>query len=351
TQLDLEMSFVEREDVLQLVEELFKHLWRECIGITFAEPFTRVTYDEAIRRFGTDHVDMRYGMELADLNDVFANTALGVFKSVIASGGVIRGFALQGGAGIHKNELRKLEHQAMERGAKGLAWVKLGEDGIESPLAKHLTTEEIDALRKATGAATGDVVFMVADRADIANPILGSLRMQVASERGLIPPDEYRFCWIIDVPYFELDAETKRWVPMHHPFTMPAGGAEALDGDPATVKSLSYDLVLNGTELLSGSIRIHHPDTQRKVFDALGIDPQTAQERFGFFIEAFKYGPPPHGGIGCGIDRVMMTMLHKENVRDVIAFPKTKSGVDAMSGAPTAVDQEQLKILGLKIVQ
>ena len=351
TQLDLEMSFVEREDVLQLLEGLFIHLWRECVGIDVEQPFPRIPYAEAIRRFGTDHVDLRYGMELADLNDVFVETSLSIFKSVIGSGGVIRGFAVPGAGDLNHAQLKRLEHSAMDRGAKGLAWVILRDGGeVESPLAKHLSPKEREGVASATGATPGDLVLMMADKPDVVNPILGTLRMELAKERGLIPEGSWRFCWIVDYPFFVWNVDEERWEPIHHPFTMPVGGGEALDGDPAAVRAAAYDLVLNGLELLSGSIRIHRPDIQRKVFDALGISPEEAEERFGFFLEAFRYGPPPHGGIGCGIDRVMMQMLGTENIRDVVAFPKTQSGVDPLSGAPTPVDDAQLKILGLRLL-
>ena len=352
TQLDLEMSFVEQEDVLQLLEGLFIHLWHECAGIDVEQPFPRISYADAIRRFGTDHVDLRYGMELADLSDVFAETSLGIFKSVVGSGGVIRGFAVPGAGDLNHAQLKKLEHGAMDRGAKGLAWVILRDGGeVDSPLAKHLSSGEREGLAAATGATPGDLILMMADKADVVNPILGALRMELAKERGLIPEGSWKFCWIVDYPFFVWNADEEKWEPIHHPFTMPVGGAEALDGDPANVRAGAYDLVLNGLELLSGSIRIHRPDIQRKVFDALGISPEEAEERFGFFLEAFRYGPPPHGGIGCGIDRVMMQMLGTENIRDVVAFPKTQSGVDPLSAAPTPVDDAQLKILGLRLLQ
>ena len=351
TQLDLEMSFVEQEDVLQLLEGLFIHLWRECAGVDVEQPFPRISYAEAIKRFGTDHVDLRYGMELADLNDVFAETSLGIFKSVISSGGTIRGFAVPGAGDLGHAQLKKLEHSAMDRGAKGLAWVVLRDGGeVESPLAKHLSPKERDGLASATGGTSGDLVLMMADKPDVVNPILGALRMELAKERGLIPEGSWKFCWIVDYPFFVWNTDEEKWDPIHHPFTMPVGGGDALEGDPSTVRAAAYDLVLNGLELLSGSIRIHHPDIQRKVFDALGISPEEAEQRFGFFLEAFRYGPPPHGGIGCGIDRVMMQMLGTENIRDVVAFPKTQSGVDPLSGAPTPVDDTQLKILGLRLL-
>jgi aspartyl-tRNA synthetase len=352
TQLDLEMSFVEQEDILQLLEALFIHLWRECLGVDVEQPFPRIPYAEAVRRFGSDHVDDRYGMELADLHDVFRETTLGIFRSVIASGGVIRGFAVPGGGDLHHSQLKRLERDAMERGAKGLAWVILRADGeVDSPLAKHLSASERVGIAKETGGGPGDLVLMMADKPEVVNPILGALRTELAKERGLIKGDAWRFCWVVDYPFFVWNVDEKRWDPIHHPFTMPVGGGDALDGDPSTVRALAYDLVLNGLELLSGSIRIHHPDIQRKVFDALGISAEEAEDRFGFFLEAFRYGAPPHGGIGCGIDRIMMQMLKTENIRDVVAFPKTQSGVDPLSGAPTAVDPEQLKALGLRPLQ
>ncbi|TMK54632.1 MAG: aspartate--tRNA ligase [Actinobacteria bacterium] len=349
TQLDLEMSFVEQEDVLQLLEGLFIHLWRECVGVDVEQPFPRIPYAEAIRRFGTDHVDLRYGMELADLNEVFSETSLGIFRSVITSGGTIRGFAVPGAGELNHAQLKRLEHAAMDRGAKGLAWVILRDGGeVDSPLAKHLSERERNGIASATDGKPGDLILMMADKAEVVNPILGALRMELAKERGLIPDGAWKFCWIVDYPFFVWNPDEDKWDPIHHPFTMPVGGGETLDGDPAAVRASAYDLVLNGLELLSGSIRIHRPDIQRKVFDALGISPEDAEERFGFFLEAFRYGPPPHGGIGCGIDRVMMQMLGTENIRDVVAFPKTQSGVDPLSGAPTPVDPDQLKILGLR---
>ena len=225
----------------------------------------------------------------------------------------MRGFAVPGAAEMHHSELRRLEHQAMERGAKGLAWIKLKEGGeVDSPLAKHLSPAEIEGLSKLLDAGPGDLILMMADAASVVNPVLGALRMQLARERGLIPEGLWKFCWVIDYPYFLWSEVEQRWEPIHHPFTMPEGGGDALDGDPASVRALAYDIVLNGTELASGSIRIHRPDWQRKVFDALGISPEEAEERFGFFLEAFTYGPPPHGGIAPGIDRILMhlSLIH-----------------------------------------
>jgi len=349
TQLDLEMSFVERDDVLDLVEGLFVHLWRACLGVELPQPFPRVSYDEAVRRFGSDHVDLRFGMELSDVAEVFADTSLGIFKRVLDSGGVMRAFALPGGGEMHHNELRRLEKETMERGAKGLTWIKLLPGGeVDSPIAKHLSTEEIASLQKTLGAGPGDLVLMMADQPAVVNPILGALRMQLAAERGLVPADEWGFCWVVDYPFFEWNPAEQRFDPIHHPFTSFEGD---IAGEPTEVRALAYDLVVGGLEVLSGSIRIHRPDLQAKVFDALGISKEEAEQRFGFFLEAFNYGPPPHGGIGCGIDRVVMKMLGVENIRDVVTFPKTQSGGDPLSGAPTAADAAQLRELGIRTIE
>ena len=238
---------------------------------------------------------------------------------------------MPGAGDLNHAQLKRLEHAAMDRGAKGLAWVILRDGGeVESPLAKHFSERERNGIASATDGKPGDLILMMADKAEVVNPILGALRMELAKERGLIPDGAWKFCWIVDYPFFVWNPDEEKWDPIHHPFTMPVGGGEALDGDPAAVRASAYDLVLNGLELLSGSIRIHRPDIQRKVFDALGISREDAEERFGFFL------------------RVMMQMLGTENIRDVVAFPKTQSGVDPLSGAPTPVDPDQLKILGLR---
>jgi aspartyl-tRNA synthetase len=353
TQLDLEMSFVDVEDVIALTEELYAHLWRECLGVEVPTPFPRLSYAEAMDRFGTDHVDLRYGMELADVAGVFGDTQLSIFKKVLSSGGSIRAICVPGGAAIHHSELKRLEQQAMERGAKGLAWIMFkGGGAIDSPLAKFLSQPEIEGLAATLRAAPGDLVLIVADRRSVANTVLGALRMQLARERGLVPDGEWRFVWVVDYPFFEWIEGENRWEPMHHPFTSPTEGWEAvIESDPGAVRMKAYDVVLNGTELASGSIRIHRPDHQRRIFEVLGIDSKTAEDRFGFLLEAFRYGPPPHGGFASGIDRTVMRMLGIDNVRDVIAYPKTGSGQDLMSGAPTSVEDRQLRDLGIKVVE
>jgi aspartyl-tRNA synthetase len=353
TQLDLEMSFVDVDDIIAIAEELYAHLWKACLGVEVPTPFPRIPFAEAVDRFGSDHVDLRFGMELTDVHDVFRETKLSIFKRVLESGGVIRAIAVPGAGDIHHSELKRLEHQAMERGAKGLAWVAFKEGGeVDSPLAKHLSDAERSGLARALGAGPGDLALMVADKRTVANTVLGALRTQLARERGLIPKDEWRFCWVVDYPFFEWLEDEQRWEPMHHPFTSPVEGWEQLiESDPGAIKMRAYDIVLNGLELASGSIRIHRPDHQRKIFDVLGIDEQTANDRFGFLLEAFRYGPPPHGGFASGIDRTLMRMLEIDNVREVIAYPKTGSGQDLMSGAPTPVEPHQLRDLGIKVVE
>ena len=349
TQLDLEMSFVEMDDVLALGEELYQHLWREVLGVELP-PFPRVPYAEAIRRFGTDHVDMRYGMELTDVAEIFADTSLGIFKKVLADGGIMRAIGVPGWPDMHDSQLKKYERQAMERGAKGLAWIIFKEGGeVHSPLQKHLSPAESDGLQKALGIGPGDVAFLAADAPQVVNPVLGALRMQIADDHDHIPKDDWAPCWVVDYPYF-LPAEGGGWEPIHHPFTMPS--EDWGDGDPdyETLQAKAYDIVINGVELASGSVRIHRPALQQKVFDALGIDRTTAEERFGFLLKAFEYGPPPHGGIAPGIDRTIMLMAGTQNIRDVIAFPKTQSASDLLAGAPSEVDPAALKELGIRII-
>ncbi|HEX9774962.1 MAG TPA: aspartate--tRNA ligase [Actinomycetota bacterium] len=349
TQLDLEMSFAEPDDVMGLMEELYAHVWRACVGAEIETPFPRIPYAEAVARFGSDHVDLRYGMELTDVAPVFAETTLGIFQKVMASGGIMRAIAVTGGADLHHNDLKRYERQAMERGAKGLAWIALQHDGeVDSPLAKHLSERELAGLREALGAGPGDLVLLVADEPSVVNPVLGALRRQIAHERGLARPDDWRFCWVVDYPYFE--REGQEWIPIHHPFTRMEN-PETFGRDLAKDRALAYDVVLNGSEVGGGSIRIHQPEVQAKVFEALGIDERTANERFGFLLEAFRYGPPPHGGIALGLDRMAMLLAGTDNIRDVIAFPKTQSAADLLSGAPSPVDPAQLRELGIRVVE
>jgi aspartyl-tRNA synthetase len=345
TQLDVEMSFVSEDDVMSLIEAMLAEVWSETIGINVQAPFTRVPYGEAMRRFGTDKPDLRYGMELADLSEAFSGTDFRAFGSVLADGGVVRGFAAPGAAAWSRSQLDGLVTEATARGAGGLVWIAFAGSEIRSPVEKHLSTDEIEAVRAATGAGQGDLALVVADREVRANTVLDGLRRLMASRLGLIPGDRWEFVWITEPPLFEWSEELDRWTSVHHPFTSPVTG----DLAPATASARAYDVVLNGWELGGGSIRIHRPDVQRRVFEALGFSPEEAQERFGFLLEAFRYGVPPHGGIAFGLDRVAMLLAGEDNIREVIAFPKTQSGADLLTGAPGPVDESQLRDLGLQL--
>jgi len=346
-QLDLEMSFVDEADVRALTEQLMIDLWRDLLGAEIPVPFPRLTYDECMSRFGTDKPDVRYDMELTDLTDVFAGTTLKIFASVIASGGSILGIRVPAATDMHHSELRRLEQLAMERGAKGLAWFRFTDTGIDSPLIKHVTDEQVAALRNVLAITPGDLALVAADERAVAREVLGALRTRLGAERGFIPAGEWRFLWMTDPPLFEWDAEEGRWVSVHHPFTSPQGSVEQMISDPGAAKARAYDLVLNGVELGGGSIRIHRRDVQERVLEALKRDPS----EFDFLLEAFSYGPPPHGGIALGIDRIAMLAAGRDSIREVIAFPKIQSGLDPLTGAPTAVDTRQLRELGIKVVE
>lgn len=344
TQLDLEMSFIEEIDVQDLMEQLMQTLWRDLLGVELTLPFPRMTYADCMSRFGSDKPDMRFGMELTDIAPVFENSGLGIFQKVRESGGAFLAICAPGLGDLHRNELKRLEGLARERGAGGLAWFRIQSDGIDSPLAKHVTPEEVAALRAATGASDGDLVFMVADKIDVARNVLGALRVEVAAAHGLIPEGRWEFLWMIEPPLFEWDEDQQRYLSVHHPFTSPSGPVEQMVDDPASVKARAYDLVLNGTEVGGGSIRIHRRDVQERVLEALKRDPA----EFAFLLDAFSFGPPPHGGVALGLDRLVMIMGGRGSIRDVIAFPKTQSGLDPMTGAPGPAAASALKELGLK---
>ena len=346
-QLDLEMSFIDEADVQELMEALMVGLWGDLLGVELKPPFHRLTYEECMRRFGTDKPDLRFEMELTDLQPVFADTELGIFKKVMSSGGSILGIGVRGGAEWTKTDLKRLEQLAMERGAKGLAWFRFTPEGLDSPLAKFMTEPQTAALRSALAIADGDLALVVADATPVARVVLGALRNHVAAERGLIPAGTWSFLWMTDPPLFEWDEDEKRWVSVHHPFTSPQGSIEQMTEDPGAVKARAYDLVLNGVELGGGSIRIHRRDVQERVLEALKRDPS----EFDFLLEAFAYGPPPHGGIALGIDRIAMLMAGRDSIREVIAFPKIQSGIDPLTGAPTPVDPTALRDLGIKTIE
>jgi aspartyl-tRNA synthetase len=345
TQLDVEMSFVVREDVFAVIEPLYARVVRETQSVEVPTPFPRMTHDEMMARFGTDKADLRYGMELVELGEVFSRTGFRVIASALVKGGLVKGFAAPGGAALARKELDDLEQVAKSRGAAGLVWIAFEEDGVRSPVEKHLGADEIEGIRKATDAGTGDLVLIVADRPDRTNVALDGLRRHLADRLGLVAQDEWRFCWLVDPPLFEWSEDEGKWVSTHHPFTAPASD----DLNPETAVSQGYDLVLNGYEVGGGSIRIHRPDVQHRVFEVLGLSDEEIEEQFGHLLNAFRYGVPPHGGIAMGIDRLVMLMAGKETIRDVTAFPKAQSGADPLTGAPAPATEQQLRELGLAV--
>jgi aspartyl-tRNA synthetase len=344
TQLDVEMSFVAEEDVVGLIEPMLAELVRQTNGVEVQTPFPRLTYAEAAERYGSDKPDLRYGMELADLSDVFAGTEFRAFGGVLADGGVIKGIAVPGAASLSRKELDDLVQEAKGRGAAGLVWIAYRGEEVRSPVEKYLTPGELESVREATGAEDGDLVLVVADKRNRVHVALDGLRRHMAEKLGLIPEGEWAFLWITEPPLFEWGEDEGKWTSVHHPFTSPASD----DLQPETARARAYDVVLNGVELGGGSIRIHRPDVQRKVFEVLGLTPDEAEEKFGFLLQAFRYGVPPHGGIAFGLDRLIMLLTGKDNIREVIAFPKTQSGSDLLTGAPGEVPDEVLREIGLQ---
>ena len=346
TQLDVEMSFVDEEDVFAVIEPLYARVVREIQGVEVAVPFPRLTYDEMMDRYGSDKPDLRYGMELANVGEAFTGTGFRAFASVLDSGGLIKAFSAPGGAELSRTELDGLVQVARSRGAAGLVWIAVQAEGIRSPVEKHLSTGEIEGVRRATGAGPGDLILIVADKPVRTNVALDGLRRHLADRLGMIPEGEWRFCWYSEPPLFDWSEEEAKWVSNHHPFTSPL----TEDLAPETAKARAYDLTLNGFELGGGSIRIHRPDVQRRVFEVLGLSPEQTEEQFGHLLRAFRYGVPPHGGIAMGIDRLVMLMAGKDTIRDVTAFPKAQSGADPLTGAPARATKEQLRELGIAIV-
>lgn len=351
TQLDLEMSFVDEEDIFALIEGLIVRLFKEAKGIDVPVPFARIPYDEALDRYGSDKPDLRFDLPLVDVSQVVAGSGFRVFAQAVESGGVVKGInAGQGAGGWPRREIDQLGDFAQKHGAKGLAWIVYGRSEPRSPIAKFLSEEELAAVGEAMGASEGDLLLFVADKKELANDVLGRLRRLLGEKLGLIPEGVYSFCWIVDWPLLEWDEEAKRFQAMHHPFTSPRSqDIDLLETAPEKAKARAYDLVLNGFELGGGSIRIHQRDVQTRLFRALGIDDQAAEEKFGFLLEAFRYGAPPHGGIALGLDRLVMLMAGGDSLRDVIAFPKTQRAMCLMTEAPAPVEEEQLQELHLRL--
>ena len=348
TQLDVEMSFVDGDDVIEVNERLLAHVFERVGGPRIELPMQRMCFAEAMGRFGTDRPDLRFGLELIDLGEALRQTEFKVFRSVLEGGGAIRGINA-GRRELPRSELDGLISRAQELGAKGLVWAFREGEGWRSPTAKFLSDEELADLNRRLGAEEGDLLLLVADRLPVANAVLGQMRLDLAERFGLIDESEDRLVWIVDWPLFEWNEDERRWDAMHHPFTAPAG--EFDPDDPGAARAQAYDVVWNGQELGGGSIRIHSAAAQEAVFAALGIDAETARARFGFLLEALRYGAPPHGGIAYGVDRIVQRLHGAETIRDVIAFPKTASGFDLLTGAPAEVDAAQLRDLGIAIHQ
>lgn len=350
TQIDIEMSFVTPDDLMTVMEGLVKAMWREGLGTQLDTPFPRLPYDEAIARFGLDAPDLRFGLELVDVSEVFKDSEFKVFKGALDKKGIIKALNLKGKADLSRSEIDELTKFVGIYGARGLAYIKVSESEWQSPIVKFFSDQEKAQLQQALNMEPGDVVFFGADSAKVVNDSMGNLRKHLGAKLGLIDESKESFVWVTHFPMFEYDEKEARHAAVHHPFTAPlAEDLPMLETDPHKVKTQAYDLVLNGIEIGGGSIRIHNMETQKKVFKILKIDEQEAHEKFGFLLDALKYGPPPHGGIAFGLDRIVMLMAGAESIRDVIAFPKTQKATCLMADAPSPVDATQLLELGIKV--
>ena len=350
TQLDMEMSFMEMDEILELMEGLIAYIFEGALGKKIQTPFQRLTWDEAMDRYGSDKPDLRFGMELINMVDAVKDSNFKVFNQVIENGGVVKAINVKGYANIPRRECDSLVDFVGIYGAKGLAWMQIQEDGsVKSPIAKFFSEEQLANILTTAQAEAGDLVMFIADKPAVVAQALGALRIEMAKRRNLIDNDALAFAWVVDFPMFEYDEEEKRYVAMHHPFTSPRDeDLELLATDPGKVYAKAYDMVLNGTEIGGGSIRIHRRDVQKQIFSAIGLSDEEAQEKFGFMMNAFEYGAPPHGGLAFGLDRLIMIMAQRDSIRDVIAFPKTQSAACVMTQAPNDVDDKQLRELHIK---
>lgn len=353
TQLDVEMSFVDADDVMGIIDDLMVKLAKEILGLELSGPFPRMTYDEAMRRFGSDCPDLRYGMEIVDCSDLAKQTAFRVFRGAVDGGGFVRGIKVDARAEeFSRKRIDELtEYMKHDFGAKGLAWFRVEPDGsLWSPISKNVEPEVLAGFQERFETAPGDLILLLADSWDVTCRGLNGLRRRLASELKLFDPKQMHFSWVIEFPMFEHDAAEDRWVAMHHPFTAPRPqDLDSLASAPANCRAQAYDLIINGYEAGGGTVRIHDPETQQVVFDLLGISPEMAEDRFGFLLEALRYGAPPHGGIALGIDRVVMLFNQLDNIRDCIAFPKTQKAMDLMTQAPGEVEAKQLHELHIQV--
>lgn len=351
TQADMELSFVDVDDVIEVNERLLQYVFEKGIGVRLQLPFQRMPWQEAMDRFGSDKPDIRFGMELKDVSQIVKRCGFGVFTGALEAGGSVRGINAEGQGTMPRKKIDRLVEFAKGYGAKGLAYLSIQEDGsYKSSFAKFMTEEELSALAEAMNGKPGDLLLFAADKNKIVWNVLGALRLELAKELGLLDPEDYRFLWITDFPLLEWSEEEGRYMAMHHPFTMPMEEDwDKIDSSPGEVRAKAYDIVLNGTELGGGSVRIHQNDIQEKMFEVLGFTKESAYEQFGFLLDAFRYGVPPHAGLAYGVDRMVMHMVHADSIRDVIAFPKVKDASCLMTEAPGTVDEKQLEELRLKI--